>query len=471
MQFDGGADEFFAKYERFHGLFSQLVETTADKFSVPEPEVCAPELSAATHNDELDAVHVDYCAGFGHVLLATRCLQRFGIVLREGAAFIARSDALACEKSLQELRSRLPAKLDLNAFEAHLDAAPESVIEQVGGDKDLLRLYMVFRVNGMQWGRHHCALLNVASKVSHSCNPNSVFTVDAEDDNSPALRLTARAVRDVEAGEQITFSYLDDMDDLLCPASIRRRRLQAHKYFVCQCARCALSDKGGDRFRGFPCRACGQPVVALERPTVSAEDASRYQVPSSTFRCLACDEPEPVDPAFLELEQEVTRRLETLRTTLGDFSASHIATHAEMAGNDDIFGTIEELYHLARPLGTSHWLTCRISLLLWRARLARADTLAQKSQHVAPPDLDVDLLSACIRFVALRCPEILDYVAVAWIIEAAQLLYSIHWSTTMIVYPLFVQYAKEWASNTVHSSEAWYTLFEGRARLNVNEMD
>jgi len=68
---------------------------------------------------------------------------------------------------------------------------------------------------------------------NHSCLPNAQSTVDEDG------KVAVRALRDIEADEEVTISYIDAMQDY----DVRRKTLKEHYGFDCSCARCALEEK------------------------------------------------------------------------------------------------------------------------------------------------------------------------------------------------------------------------------------
>ena len=70
------------------------------------------------------------------------------------------------------------------------------------------------------------------SLLNHSCDPNCSIVF-----NGPHLLL--RAVRDVEAGEELTICYLD----MLMTSEERRKQLRDQYCFDCDCFRCQTQDK------------------------------------------------------------------------------------------------------------------------------------------------------------------------------------------------------------------------------------
>jgi len=71
--------------------------------------------------------------------------------------------------------------------------------------------------------------------IRHSCAPNCVFTTRRDG------AIFFRAVRPIKSGEEITVSFLDDMQ-MMWPTKRRRECLLELKYFECKCPRCLRPD-------------------------------------------------------------------------------------------------------------------------------------------------------------------------------------------------------------------------------------
>ena len=76
------------------------------------------------------------------------------------------------------------------------------------------------------------AVFPLLSLANHSCDPNcEVAFID-----SNMVRLLAQ--REIEAGEELSISYVD----VTQPTEVRRRKLQARYGFHCVCPRCTADD-------------------------------------------------------------------------------------------------------------------------------------------------------------------------------------------------------------------------------------
>jgi len=99
-----------------------------------------------------------------------------------------------------------------------------------------------------------------SSFISHSCGANAIWTEGDE-----GLHIL-RARQDINVGDEITISYLNEQELLYC-AEARIKSLKDTKQFTCTCERCAPpSNKNSnnvsvpflDTCRGFTCKACGK---------------------------------------------------------------------------------------------------------------------------------------------------------------------------------------------------------------------
>lgn len=96
-------------------------------------------------------------------------------------------------------------------------------------------------------------LLILASRMNHSCLPNALRGPGEEEGT-----VEVRALRRLEAGEEISISYFDD-DALCMPTAARRAVLQGRWQFKCECKRCMAPDS----LRAFRCAKAGCDGVHL----------------------------------------------------------------------------------------------------------------------------------------------------------------------------------------------------------------
>ncbi|XP_067844728.1 histone-lysine N-methyltransferase SMYD3 isoform X1 [Heptranchias perlo] len=77
------------------------------------------------------------------------------------------------------------------------------------------------------------------SLLNHSCDPNSVIVFEGK-------QLQLHAVRQIQADEELTVSYID----VMATSQERRRQLEKQYCFTCDCNRCETADKDADMLAG-----------------------------------------------------------------------------------------------------------------------------------------------------------------------------------------------------------------------------
>lgn len=114
--------------------------------------------------------------------------------------------------------------------------------EYIGRDNESYREVVSYspRVHSGQ-----AALFLFASKVPHSCNPNSAYTSQTK-----YGKLEYKVIRDIIEGQIVSFSYLDDLWET--PTHLRRKKLQNERSFLCNCNRCVDTD----HLRKMQCESC-----------------------------------------------------------------------------------------------------------------------------------------------------------------------------------------------------------------------
>ncbi|XP_067901519.1 histone-lysine N-methyltransferase SMYD3 isoform X1 [Heterodontus francisci] len=77
------------------------------------------------------------------------------------------------------------------------------------------------------------------SLLNHSCDPNCVIVFEGK-------QLQLHAVRQIQANEELTVSYID----VMATSQERRRQIEKQYCFVCDCKRCETADKDADMLAG-----------------------------------------------------------------------------------------------------------------------------------------------------------------------------------------------------------------------------
>uniref|UniRef100_A0A7S1J1Z7 SET domain-containing protein n=1 Tax=Eutreptiella gymnastica TaxID=73025 RepID=A0A7S1J1Z7_9EUGL len=122
--------------------------------------------------------------------------------------------------------------------------------------EDLVRYLLVLRTNQHATGRElECsALYELGSKVTHSCEPNCLCTMNG-------TTIEYRAIRNIKKHDMLTFSYISAFD--LWKSTLERRRIMAPaRFFECCCSRCV----GPDYTRRMRCPECKDPRMLYYMP-------------------------------------------------------------------------------------------------------------------------------------------------------------------------------------------------------------
>lgn len=266
----------------------------------------------------IEGVRIDTTHDMGRVLVATRAFSCGEIVLREKPVLVWESSNLfnqhlsfidnyfragICEQAIvhdmycprevhgvgemhvteallraQEQSDKSTSSLPPDEIRCLLKRAAANSIE-IMAEGDCLqqdnRTCGLFPMMPMK-----AALFEYGSKMSHSCNPNTIpetFPASLPNESSTA---GYRAIRPIKAGEQITFSYVGNSFEklnpqLLCeagprvafsssniftmPTRSRRKFVLEQRGFVCRCSRC----DGPDVCRPLKCPRDGCEDYAL----------------------------------------------------------------------------------------------------------------------------------------------------------------------------------------------------------------
>eukprot|EP00929_Paragymnodinium_shiwhaense_P014311 TRINITY_DN122213_c0_g1_i1.p1 TRINITY_DN122213_c0_g1~~TRINITY_DN122213_c0_g1_i1.p1 ORF type:complete len:473 (-),score=96.50 TRINITY_DN122213_c0_g1_i1:10-1428(-) len=455
----------WAKFDEFENKFKQLFDKVAEKFGEPDPELVPQEDVGQPDCNYLDAVRVEEQPGLGKVLVASQPIASHALILEEAPALVIHASAVERVTKMRETAEQLPEDFDMTEYEAHLQDVPEDIRQRFDGDAKLLQLYMVCRINGMQWGTQHLALCRTGSKAAHCCAPSAVFA--RKGDVSHTLHV--KALRELQPGDQVTLTYLDDPDDLICCGAIRQRRLYQHRFFVCGCPRCTAG-KAGDLCRGLPCR-CGRTLYAKDE--VLRLDAPRYEPAPATFSCEDCGQG-GVEEELLALERRIADEFHAVVERVGTPSIAGLLVTFEMSETmhgttyettEDamVFDKIDRLHEESRPLGQNHWLACRLALLKWRADAARARARQKPLQECT-------LLFQCVEFVELHCADLLGAVAAAWVAEAARYLIEEGPFRVLMVFSVW-QRLEQLGCFEDCSEERWLRYLREVQNIDLDSMD
>lgn len=86
--------------------------------------------------------------------------------------------------------------------------------------------------------------LNMAL-LNHSCAPNADIgkLLEKDDAGKPHNRIEIRAIKDISKGEEITYSYFGNINNLCCPSQARKIFIKENFEFDCNCGVCSVFDR------------------------------------------------------------------------------------------------------------------------------------------------------------------------------------------------------------------------------------
>mmetsp|Transcript_87782 Transcript_87782/g.146520 ORF Transcript_87782/g.146520 Transcript_87782/m.146520 type:complete len:515 (-) Transcript_87782:195-1739(-) len=198
---------------------------------------------------------------------------------------------------------------------------------------------------------HCCGLCPIISLCNHHCQPNCVMATIKG-------CLSLRTVREVQAGEPLTISYINGGGDpVLLPIFHRRTLVQRAWGFVCQCSRCTADfddtrvfncptctaeEKEGYLYAGSQDRCPGETDAAEEEQDPH-EESTGAQAAAGAWCCRSCGA-----AATAEVRQQL------LEAERGVYQLLHKADDGE--GDDD------EPQEMTTLLHTAHYLSAEVMI-------------------------------------------------------------------------------------------------------------
>ncbi|KAL2268232.1 hypothetical protein VTJ83DRAFT_3078 [Remersonia thermophila] len=251
--------------------------------------------AVAARSREPPAYRVVDIAGKGKGVVTTRKVAKYEEILVDHATFLV--DIL--------FTTQVPAFRGYRLLHAAVNqlADPESVLT-LGQSNPLARdqVENILRTNGFSTklgGAPHIALYPVVSRINHGCQPNAYTLFKPE-----TLQVSIRAARDLEAGEEITHSYIP----IGAPTSERAKRLSRWG-FTCRCSLCeadAEAREASDKRRA--------EIQQLRDHAIRAYQAGRaYQALRFTRQVINLLGPEGLWQLYPEQYENVARIFYTLR--------------------------------------------------------------------------------------------------------------------------------------------------------------
>lgn len=192
-----------------------------------------------------EALNVQFSAGRGRGVYARRKILRGEVFLEEDAVGISSDENFTANLvkdprvySLYPIcshRSRVPTKMT----DGERGEDGKNGKEDKEDCEDIARLSSILDYNCFDGPKNSIMLFLHISLLNHSCEPNT----DIICTNSPLAgkkRMKIFATKDIEAGEEVFISYIENVETL----EKRERGLQLRPWFAfCACSRCVRTAK------------------------------------------------------------------------------------------------------------------------------------------------------------------------------------------------------------------------------------
>eukprot|EP00930_Biecheleria_cincta_P069697 TRINITY_DN57400_c0_g1_i1.p1 TRINITY_DN57400_c0_g1~~TRINITY_DN57400_c0_g1_i1.p1 ORF type:complete len:487 (-),score=76.68 TRINITY_DN57400_c0_g1_i1:198-1601(-) len=227
-------------------------------------------LSASTSGSLVEVVDAGPGRGFG---LVAPMGADAGAVLCDEEPILRKPKGLPAS-DLVALVNQLPQDKRAKLLQmAATEGCPQNEAGFHGEDLTALR---AIRTNSVALPDGGGAVYAIGCRANHSCRPNASLRVGSN------ARLQLKALRSIEAGEDVLVSYIGE-GDLLRPQA-RRQELINSWGFLCDCDRCV----GPDDARGFQCISCNEGILNLQQSTSGGTrwgpcDCCQTVLPSETL--------------------------------------------------------------------------------------------------------------------------------------------------------------------------------------------
>lgn len=193
-----------------------------------------PQITSRAAGDDLEDVdyRIKAISGKGLGLVATRAIQQGTKIIVEEPLILVPMPAMVPGMGfrLEDMISDIEA-----AFEKLMSDQKEVFLalsdHKFPSEKDQTRLLTILRSNAFNTGESHIGLFPKIARINHSCRPNAGNWWSEK-----TGRRVIFAARDIQEGEEITFSYTP----LLKSTEERQARLSQYG-FKCDCAACHSS--------------------------------------------------------------------------------------------------------------------------------------------------------------------------------------------------------------------------------------
>ena len=209
-----------------------------------------------------DCWRIEWRAGVGRCLVASRPITMSTLVFTERPLVVANGGSAAVARGIQALKHESPEYKGVLQLQARADVESERESEKWFAS---LAAINVHGAGGTFLDRNferRAVLGLLASMMQHECAPSAVTHISSAADGS---RVSVRTIRPLEVGEPISISYLATYQ----PASVRQELLQMQHGFTCVCPRCTTLP---ELVRAFRCPNCAEGPCSPTSPLPSCRE-------------------------------------------------------------------------------------------------------------------------------------------------------------------------------------------------------
>eukprot|EP00928_Gymnodinium_smaydae_P052942 TRINITY_DN37059_c0_g1_i1.p1 TRINITY_DN37059_c0_g1~~TRINITY_DN37059_c0_g1_i1.p1 ORF type:complete len:314 (-),score=24.31 TRINITY_DN37059_c0_g1_i1:62-1003(-) len=308
------------------------------------------------------------------------------------------------------------------------------------------KIVAIMKCNSRSYPDGSVAIFQKMSTCQHSCEPNAKFTSHWVKGSGTLVALKA-----LEAGEEVTISYVDT----LWPTFFRKRQLRNTYFFDCKCHACFEKP---DKTRTLPCHTCiprtgGDPAL-LEYKYDDLIVKDGWINPSSghdsaPWMCTKCsryfDDPKVTEDTEIEL------MLNTIAVSAtSDPERFSVVCDRHLMSNF--------VFNL-RTLGPWHWATISLELALAKD-LAKKVCTFPREDDVKELEENIDHFMTWAKFRNISATDYLGETLVAF---ARAMRIGGRWPKATEYYGM----AKLWASHFCSPSSAVYRKIERGLRLSL----
>eukprot|EP01012_Entosiphon_sulcatum_P066422 TRINITY_DN9565_c0_g1_i1.p1 TRINITY_DN9565_c0_g1~~TRINITY_DN9565_c0_g1_i1.p1 ORF type:complete len:550 (+),score=68.36 TRINITY_DN9565_c0_g1_i1:567-2216(+) len=247
--------------------------------------------------------------------------------------------------------------------------------------EDLIRYLLILRTNQHAAGQGlKCtALYELGSKVTHSCDPNTLCLMDG-------IVIEYRALKPIKKHEMLTFSYIAGFD-LWKATNVRRKMIKDARFFECCCNRCV----GPDLCRRMRCPTCGDPHTLYFMPGQASFVPTVGEPTDTPWTCFNANCGKKWRDEDMPLAEEEKLRMAVLQSYFSD-----------SAGVRDRVEAKQMLAYCDAKLGPYHWLS---ALMCYTQLALHHSALQHKHAEPEPGELVLQWCDRLMHWFSIAFPN------------------------------------------------------------------